>query len=109
MVAAVQDQFSVPQCQLEDELVAVLQVAVPPVAVLPVGAVLAVAIPVGVLPVEVLLVVDPWEGHPLEEAVCRVGATLEGALPVVGGVVVVVVVAQHQDLADQVVLVGVVA
>lgn len=45
----------------------------------------------------------------MEEAVCRVGATLEGALPVVGGVVVVVVVAQHQDLADQVVLVGVVA
>lgn len=103
-----QDQFSVLQCQLEDELVAVLQVAVPPVAVLLVGADLAVVILVEVLPAEVLLVVDPWEEHLLEEAVCRVGATLEGVLPVVGGVVVVVV-AVAQDPADQLVLVEVVA
>lgn len=107
---AVQDQSSVASLRRsEDERVAVCLVAAHPVEahlaeVLPVGAVPAeavpvVAVPAGVLPVEVVLAVDPWEGHHEEEVVCRVEATPEGALPVVGGAVVVVVVvvaAQHQ-------------
>lgn len=122
--AAVQDQFSVaPQCRSEDERVAVFlvvvhPVGVHPVAVLPAGAVPVVAIPVGAVPeevplVEVVLAVDPWEGHHEEEVVCRVGAIPEGALLVVvegAAVVVVVVAAQHRDhQSDWPVAVGAVA
>lgn len=89
MVAAVLNRFAVaPQCQLKDEQVAVFRAVVHLEGALPVGEVPAVAILAGVLPVEVILVVDPWEGHPVEEVVCREGANQEGELPVVGGVVV---------------------
>lgn len=97
MVAAVLNQFAVaPQCQLKDEQVAVFRAVVHPEGALPVGEVPAVAILVEVLPVEVILVVDPWEGHPVEEVVCREGANQEGELQVVGGVVAVAAAAQHR-------------
>lgn len=97
MVVAVPNQFAVaPQCQLKDERVAVFRAVVHPEGELPVGEVPAVAILVGVLPVEVILEVDPWEEHPVEEVVCREGANQEGELPVVGGVVVAAAVAQHR-------------
>lgn len=96
MVAAVLNQFAVaPQCQLKDEQVAVFRAVVHQEGELPVGEVPVVAILVGVLPVEVILVVDPWEGHPVEEVVCREGANQEGELPVVGGVEVAAAVARH--------------
>lgn len=97
MVEAVLNQFAVaPQCQLKDEQVAVFRAVVHPEGALPVGEVPAVAILVEVLPVEVILVVDPWEGHPVEEVVCREGANQEGELQVVGGVVAVAAAAQHR-------------